>query len=292
MRRIRSWMFVPGNNPRYLDKASSVAADAVLLDLEDGVPVADKAEARPMVAEILHREPFGPLRYVRVNDASSPWFDDDLDAVVTGVISGICLPKVETVDAVVALSARLDSLERARGLSPGSTRIVAAIESALSLLNAAAIARADERISGLIFGAEDFALDLGLGTVREQESAELLYARSAVVVAAASAKILSIDGVYPDLQKHDEMLKDIWQARRLGFCAKSTFNPRQLASINEIFKPQPSEVEYARRVVEAFREAESRGLGSVAVGGQLIDLPIVHRAQALLGMVDNSIWSA
>src|SRR5262249_35164997 len=152
---------------------------------------------------------------------------------------------------------------------------VAAIESATGLLAAPAIAAAHERMLALMFGAEDFALDLGLGTQREGEARELLYARSALVMASAAGRILSIDGVFPDLDDEEGLLRDVHQARRLGFSAKSTFNPRQVELINQVFSPASDEVEYAKAVVAAFDDAQARGDGSVAVGGQLVDLPIV-----------------
>ncbi|MBA2643121.1 MAG: citrate lyase subunit beta, partial [Actinobacteria bacterium] len=172
--------------------------------------------------------------------------------------------------------------EAKAGIAEGKLRIVAAIESAAALLAAPAIAAAHPRMLALMFGAEDYALDLGLGAQREGEARDLLYARSAIVVAAAAARILSIDGVFPNLDDLEGLERDILQSRRLGFDAKSTFNPRQVELINRIFSPTPDELDYARKVVDAFDEARARGDGSVAVGGQLVDLPIVLRAQRIL----------
>lgn len=278
-RPARSWMFVPGNKERYLEKAAHSDVDCVLLDLEDGVLPDAKAAARAMVAAA---GTFQPQRYVRVNAASTAWHEEDLDAVVLPGLDGVCLSKCENADEVVLLASRLSRLEDERGIPQGTVRILAAIESASGLLAAPAIARSSPRIVGLIFGAEDFALDLGLGTAREGEAAELLYARSALVVAAGAAHVLSVDGVFPDLDDDEGMERDSLRARRLGFSAKSTFNPRQVAVINRIFSPRPDEVDYATKVVAAFDEAERRGDASVAVGGQLVDRPIVLRAQRLL----------
>ena len=144
---------------------------------------------------------------------------------------------------------------------------------------------------GLMFGAEDYALDLGLAAQREGEARELIHARSSIVVAAAAARILSIDGVFPNLDDDEGLERDIVQSRRLGFSAKSTFNPRQVTLINKIFSPAPDELDYARKVVDAFKEAQARGDGSVAVGGQLVDLPIVLRAQRLLELERQLVGS-
>lgn len=283
-RPLRSWMFVPGNRQRFLDKAldATSEADALLLDLEDGVVPDDKDTARAMVAEALARPAGGPLRAVRVNAVDTPWLADDLEAIVGPGLEAVCLPKAESADDVRAVAAVLERWDPRRRIG-----IVAAIESAGALLRAHEIASADARVLALMFGGEDLALDLGLGTARVGEAAELLYPRSALVVAAAAARVLSIDGVFPDLDDEDGLLADVLQARRLGFGAKSTFNPRQVRVINERFRPAADEVHYARRVVDAFDEAAARGDASVAVGGQLVDRPIVLRARRTLQLAER-----
>ena len=283
MAPLRSWMFVPGNKERYLQKALDGPADAVLLDLEDGVIPDAKVRARQMVAEALSgRPPGGPEAYVRLNAMETPWFVEDIAAVLVPGISGVCLPKVEDAGTVIEMAGILAKFEIDAGLELGTTRIVAAIESAAALQAAASIAEGHPRLVAIMFGAEDYALDLGLGTQREAEAAQLTYARSAIVVAAAAARVLSVDGVFPDLDDPEGLWADVLSARRLGFSSKSTFNPRQLDVINEIFRPRPDELAYARRVVDGFEAAEAAGDASVAVGGQLVDLPIVRRAQRLL----------
>jgi citrate lyase subunit beta/citryl-CoA lyase len=288
--QLRSWMFVPGNRERFIAKAKSSNADAILLDIEDGVLPADKPQARRMIAAALAQEAVGqawagPRCYVRVNALSTPWLEPDLEAVVGAGIEGICLTKVVKPQDIHDVAALLGDLERRGGLEVGKLRILAAVESARGLVNAVAIADAHPRVVGLMFGAEDYALDLGLGARREREAAELIYARSCLVNAAAAANVLSIDGVFPNLDDPDGLLADVRQARRLGFTSKSTFNPRQIDVINQIFSPQPDEIEYARKIAAGFREAEARGDASVAVGGQLVDRPIVLRALRMLETV-------
>jgi citrate lyase subunit beta / citryl-CoA lyase len=289
MRHTRSWMFVPGNKERFLAKAATSAADVVLLDLEDGVLPAEKEHARALIGDTLAVADFAPPRYVRVNARETPWHADDLDAVVRPGLAGICLPKTRSPDDVLSLAADLDRLETTASLESRSIRILAAIEDAAALLAAPAIAQSDARVVGLIFGGEDYALDLGLGTARTGEAAEQLYARSSIVVAARAAGVLSVDGVFPDLDDPDGMLADVMQARGLGFTSKSTFNPRQVDEINRVFSPQPEEIAYARRVVDSFEDAQTRGDASVVVGGQLVDLPIVRRAQRTLELADAEV---
>jgi citrate lyase subunit beta/citryl-CoA lyase len=283
-RPLRSWMFVPGNRQRFLDKIYEIETppDAVFFDIEDGVIPEEKPVARGLIAEVLQRAAPGPLRTVRVNAIGTEWFREDLEAILVPGLEGLCLPKVESPADVVAAADALAAFD-----PDGNVSIVAAIESAIGLLRAPEIAAAHPRVLALMFGAEDYALDVGLGTKREAEARELVYARSAMVVAAAAARVISIDGVFPDLEDAEGLLADIVQARRLGFGAKSTFNPRQIELINERFSPTPDELEYAHRVADAFEEAVARGDASVAVGGQLVDRPIVLRAQRLLELAED-----
>ncbi len=266
---MRSLMFVPGHRQNMLDKAVTLPLDVALLDLEDGVPPAEKATARELVARILGRPASGPTRYVRINPLWTEWAEADLEAIARPGLAGVVLPKVSDADEVRQLAARL----------PPDVRIMPSVESARGLLDAPAIARASPRVSGVLFGAEDFANDLGLPAAREAEASELLYARSAIVVACAAANVASIDGIWPDIRDADGLRRDALRARRLGFTGKSCVHPDQIAAINEAFSPSPEDVEDARSVVAAFEEAQARGEGAIALGGQLVDPPIVERAR-------------
>ncbi len=279
---LKSWMFVPGDKQRFLDKAEVSGADVVMFDLEDGVIWSQKPAAREMVASTIRREWNGPLRFVRVNAPSTDFLVEDICAVAGPGLDGICLTKVESASDILRAAAILETIEHERAIPLGQVRILAAIESAHAIGEALKIGSAHPRVIGLIFGAEDYALDLGLPAERVAEASEMIYARSALVVAAAAARVLSVDGVYPNLDDPDGLLAETIQARRLGFSAKSTFNPRQIAQINDVFAPTGSELAYARKLAEAFRDAELRGDASVAVGGQLVDKPIVLRALRLL----------
>lgn len=285
-RRHRSWLFVPGNSRKFIDKAlAEVPVDVILLDLEDGVPPAEKAAARNLVAETLTRPPGGPARFVRLNSIRSRWFADDVSSAVVPGCEGVCLPKVESADEVLELAGTVSELERRQGLRRHSIPIVAVIESARGLLAAPSIAAADPALTGLMMGSEDFALDLGLPAHRLGEAHDLIYARSALVVAAAAAGKLAVDGIFADLDDAQGLRADALQAQRLGFAGKTTFNPRQVAIINQVFEPAAEEIEYAREVVRAFEEAQARGDGSVAVRGRLVDQPIMDRARRLLDTV-------
>lgn len=288
--KLRSWMFVPGDKQRFLDKSEVTGADVVMYDLEDGVIWPQKPVARKMTAATLAKPWMaeGPLRYVRVNAPSTNSLVEDICAVGGPGLDGICLTKVESAQDVWRAASILETVEHQHGLPIGSVRILTAIESANSLLKGYDIASAHPRVIGLIFGAEDYALDIGLPAERVAEAGELIYARSALVIAAAAARVLSVDGVFPNLDDPDGLLSDIMQSRRLGFTSKSTFNPRQIEQINTNFSPTETEIAYARKIADAFRLAEERGDASVAVGGQLVDKPIVLRALKILEGADVS----
>ena len=291
VRLLRSLMFVPGHRPRMIDRAlgrgefASSELDVAILDLEDGVPRAEKPSARAAVAAALGRDKSegGVGRYVRVN-AGTDLRAADLAAIVRAGLDGIVAPKIAGANEVAALADDLEERESAAGLARGSLRIIASIESARGLLEAPAIAASSERIIALLFGAEDFALDLGLPARRAAEAADLLHARSAVVVAAVAAGRAAIDGIWPDLEDEDGLKRDALTARRLGFSGKSLIHPGQIAAVNRIFSPSADEVEHARRIVAAFDEGSKRGDGAVALDGTLLDPPIVERARRTLSV--------
>lgn len=281
MNLIRSWMFVPGHRQRMIDKALGLNADAVMLDIEDGVAPNEKDAARKNIAESLGREkpPGSPARYVRINAIGHARMDADLDAVVRPGLEGLVCPKVDTVEEVRQVDAILNDKEPKNKLEKGRVKLLIAIESPRGLLNAPAIAAASERIVGLIFGAEDFGREIGLPTVREGEARDLIYARSATVIAAAAAHVQPVDGVWVDLNDSDGLLGFARQSRQLGFSGMSCIHPSQVDAINTVFSPTAEEIEYCQKVLQAFEEANARGDGSIAFGGQLIDRPIVERAR-------------
>jgi citrate lyase subunit beta/citryl-CoA lyase len=223
---------------------------------------------------------------VRVNAIGHERMDADLDAVVRPGLDGIVLPKVEAPEEVRKVDSVLKARELENKIERGSVRLLIAIESPRGLLNAAAIAGSSPRVVGLMFGAEDFGREMGLPTKREGEAQDMLYARSAMVVAAASAHAQAIDGVWVDLKDTGGLNRFARQSRRLGFSGMSLIHPSQIDPINAVFSPTAEEIDYARQVVQAFEEANARGDGSVAFGGQLIDRPIVERARRTLEMAE------
>jgi citrate lyase subunit beta/citryl-CoA lyase len=282
----RSWMFVPGHRQKMIDKALGLNADAIMLDIEDGVAPNEKDTARSLIAEALGREraPKSPARFVRVNAIGHARMEADLEAVIRPGLDGLVLPKVETAEEVRKVGSVLDAREPALKMERGGVKLLVAIESPRGLLNAPAIAACSPRGVGLMFGAEDYGREMGLPTKREGEAQDMLYARSAMAVAAASAHVQAIDGVWVDLKDMDGLDRFARQSRRLGFSGMSLIHPSQIDPINAVFSPTPEEIDYATQVVQAFEEANARGDGSISFGGQLIDRPIVERARRTLEM--------
>jgi len=284
----RSWMFVPGHRQKMIDKALGLGSDAIMLDIEDGVAPGEKDTARKLIAEALGRERLrrSPARFVRINAIGHERMAADLEAVLRPGLDGLVLPKVETPEEVLKVAAILKEREPAVKVERGGVKFLVAIESPKGLLNAPAIAASTDRVIGLMFGAEDYGRELGLPTSREGEARDLIYARSAMVVAAASAHVQAVDGVWVDLQDGDGLLGFARQSRRLGFSGMSLIHPSQIDPINGVFSPTPEEIDYSQRVVQAYDEAVARGDGSIAFGGQLIDRPIVERARRTLEMAE------
>ena len=283
---LRSWMFVPGHRQRMIDKAMGLSVDAIMLDIEDGVAPGEKESARTLIGGALGRErpPNSPARYVRINDVGHARMDADLEAVLRKGLNGLVLPKVDTPEEVLKVEAILKKREPELGMSAGAVKLLVAIESPKGLLNAPTIAACSARVIGLMFGAEDFGRELGLPTSREAEARDMIYARSAMVVAAASAHVQSVDGVWVDLKDTEGLWGFARQSRRLGFSGMSLIHPSQIDPINRVFSPTPEEIDYAKQVIKAYEEAVARGDGSISFGGQLIDRPIVERARRTLEM--------
>ena len=272
-------MFVPGHKQKMIDKAVGLKADVLIFDLEDGVPPTEVDRARKAVGTALGRSPAGPTRFVRTHGPRHAGMDADLQAVVRPGLQGLMVPKIEQPDDVLKVDRLLEKREAQAGLAPGSVPLLATIESARGVVQAPAIAASCPRLIGLMFGAEDFALDLGLFSPGVTED-EMLYARSALVVAAASARLEAVDKVYPDIRDRAGLARETRKARQLGFTGKALIHPAQIGTVHRVFSPTQEEVEYARRVVAAFEAAPDEG--AIAVDERLVDLPVVERARRIL----------
>ena len=277
---LRSFLFAPGNHARRVEKALTLSADAVILDLEDAVAVSEKPATRALVAAAFGQPRHGAL-YVRVNAHSTEWCFADLMAVVRSGLDGIVLPKVESPDQLRAVDWVIGALERERGLTAGRIDLVPIIETALGMRDIGAIAASGTRVKRLAFGAGDYTLDLGM--VWSRDEAELLPARSAVVMASRAAGIEPpLDTVWADLRDAEGFARSAAHAAALGFQGKMCIHPDQIAGANTAFSPSAEQLAWAGRVIAAFDEAEARGLASIQLDGQFIDYPIVQRARQVV----------
>ena len=285
-RPLRSMLFTPGNRPRMVAKVATFGADAVILDLEDAVPLAEKEATRPVVRAALPTLAGGPPRYVRVNALETGLTGGDLEAIVCADLDGVKLPKVETADDLLEVDRLLSDLEAERGLEVGQIDLIPSIETARGVLNARSIAEAGSRARLLSFGAGDFCRDVGVrftGNLWEPDGLELLFARSQIVLASRAAGLEPpLDTVWLDVRDHAGLEQDARAAYRLGFQGKMAIHPGQVPIINEVFSPTAEEIDYARRVVAAFEQAEAAGSASIAVDGRLVDYPIVIKARWVL----------
>lgn len=278
---FRSVLYVPGNRPRMLAKAPTLPADAFVLDLEDSVPPEEKTEARRLVREALLGGAFaGRTVLVRVNGLRSGLAQDDLAAVVVAGLFGVDVPKVEDPQDLREVEELLAWAEGRAGLPRGTVRIGVGIESPAGLLRAEAIGRASRRVFSLSLGAEDFTFNLG--TQRSPTGEELFVPRALVALAARAAGLQALDTIYPDFRDPEGLVREARLARQLGFTGKYAIHPDQLDPINRVFTPDEAELRWAREVVEAYEAAQQAGLGSIAVGGRMVDRPIYERARRTL----------
>ena len=285
---LRTALFVPGDRPDRIDRAIATAADAVIIDLEDGVSLSKKSETRGVVHAKL-RQYFGRQRniIVRVNDLESGFLEGDLQEVATGNLSGILLPKVERADQVKRMDSLLTEAEKEEGLEGRGISLLLQIESAAAVQKVDTIMSAGRdsgRLYTAAFGAADYCLDLGIElTARGRE---LHYPRSRIPVACRAAGLAPpLDTPFMfDLNDRDGLRADALRGKRLGFQGKLCVHPNQIEICNAVFSPTEKEIHEAEKVVRAFEEADSRGVGAIQVEGKLIDLPVVRRSRRVLAL--------
>ena len=290
MHVLRTFLFGPGNRPRILEKVAHCGADAVILDLEDAVPIAEKVATRPAVLAAIRAITTCPV-YVRINpltaitEFSQPIGAADLEAIVCAKLDGVILPKTESATDIRQAEEVLGAIEQQRGLTPGGIDLIPIVETALGVHQAFDIASAGTRVKHLAFGAGDFTRDIGVRWSRREVESQ--YARSALVVASRAAGIEApLDSVWIDLQDPRGLMRSAKLAKQLGFQGKMAIHPTQVEPINAAFSPTAAEIAFATRVVEAFDQAVAEGVAAIQIDGQFIDYPIVEAAQRLLTVAE------
>lgn len=285
LRALRSLLFVPGIRQDFLPKAMRAGADALVLDLEDSVPPAAKDAARSCVSAWL-AEAEQRLSFIRINHPSSGDLERDLAVLAPHAGQAIMLPKVAEVQDLTELDERLSSFEGKHGLGSHAIGIVVVIETSIGLRNVFEILRSTPRVRGAALASAeegDFIVDIGGQWTPSGEA--LAYARGKLVCDARAAKATWIvDGAFMNLRDEQALETESRLARVLGFNAKVAIHPRQVPVINQVFSPSAEEVERARKLLEAFREAEADGRGAVRFRGMMIDYANVRRAEQILAL--------
>lgn len=280
MRGRRTFLYVPGSDWHKVQKAAGLGADSVCIDLEDGVALSQKDEARRNAARALQELDFGASeRLVRINSVGNG-HEADLQAVLEANLDGIVIPKAANAEQIGQVSGVISAAESKRGWPAGSVRLIAQIESARGLVNIKEIASAADRLDALIFGSEDYASDVG--AQRTPEGDEIFYARSAVVAHAAAFGLQAIDMLWIDYNDTAGLERVAAEGARLGYSGMQIVHPSQIEPVRRAFTPSAQELVWARRVVEAYERNLGEGRGAFGLDGKMIDLPVVKAAQRVL----------
>ena len=281
LRARRAILYVPGNETRKIEKAITLGADSVCLDLEDGVAPKRKVDARETIARAFRTLNFGASEKLgRINGVGTGFESDDLEALVPARPDGIVVPKVNDADELRWVSARIGEIEKRENLPEGSIALIGMIESARGLVNVAQIANADARLEALIFGAEDYAADVG--ATRTREGTEILYARSAIVVACAAFGIQAIDLLFLDFRDADGLRAETLRGAQLGYVGTQVIHPNQVLVVQDVYAPDDATIAQAQRVADAAAEHLAQGRGAFALDNKMVDMPIIKAAQRVL----------
>jgi citrate lyase subunit beta / citryl-CoA lyase len=288
---FRSLIFIPSNVERFINKAKVVNADIICFDLEDSVPVNEKAVARQTIMEALtQRTEYKSNVYIRINSFESGLALLDLNAIIRKGIDGIVIPKVNDEIEFSKLVDLISTLEQKRGIEKNSIKLMPSIETAKGLVNAYSIAKTVQRVNALVFGVFDFLYDMRLD-YNENDGIEYAYARAKVPVDARAAGVASIDGIWQKVDDIDGLRKDAIIAKRLGYSGKSIIHPNQIQTVHKIFVPNRNEIEWAKKVLEALGEAMEKGVdrGAVKLEGKMIDAVHYKQAKAILDAININL---
>jgi citrate lyase subunit beta/citryl-CoA lyase len=283
-------LFIPGSNAAMLSTAFVYRPDSIMFDLEDAVALSEKDSARLLVYHALQLPAYkGIETVVRINPLDTPYGLKDVEAAVRGGAEIIRLPKTDCAEDIHQLEREVERIERECGREVGSTRLMAAIESASGVVNAVAIATASPRMDSIALAGFDYVVDM---QTQRGDGTELFYARCAVLHAARAAKIDAFDVVFSDVNDDEGFLKEVEVAKRLGFNGKSLINPRQIELLHKAYMPTAKEISKAELIVDAAEKAEREGLGVVSLNGKMVDPPVVLNARRILALANPSFVRA
>lgn len=275
-------MFVPGANAPMLRDAPLYGADSLMFDLEDAVSLKEKDSARLLVHMALKTFDYSKVETVVRINALTAGGDQDIEAMVLAGIDVIRLPKTETAQDIIEVDQVITSVEETYQIPMGTTKMMAAIESAEGVLNAREIAKASKRLVGIALGAEDYVTNMK--TQRYPDGQELSFARNMILHSARAAGIAAIDTVYSDVENLEGFQTEVRLIKQLGFDGKSVINPRQIPLVHAIYEPTEKEIQAAKEVIWGIQEAEAKGSGVISVNGKMVDKPIVERAERVIAL--------
>ena len=282
MRPIRrSVLFMPGDSLKKITKATQLAVDSIVMDLEDGVALSQKQKGRETILEACQQLDFGVReKLIRINPIHTEFAQQDLAQTVACQPDGYVIPKVESSQDLTQVCDLLTQAETKAGWEPKRIRLLALIETARGVFHLPQIVTATPRLDALMFGSEDLAGDIG--AIRTPESWEIFYARSAVVTAAAAYRLDVIDTVYPDFRDIEGLRRECLFAKQMGYRGKMAIHPHQVPPMNEIFSPTPEEIEYAQQLIAVYETHQAQGTGAFAFQGKMVDMPMLRSAQYTL----------
>jgi citrate lyase subunit beta-like protein len=281
MRARRALLYTPGDDIRKIKKASTLGVDSICMDIEDGVAINRKEIARQTIAEALRTIDFkNSERLVRINPVGSGLENDDLNHAVPVKPDGIVIPKVNEKEQISWVSDQIARIEAQYDWPPGEVGLIAIIETAMSVVNLREIAMSDSRLEALIFGAEDYAADIG--AIRSKAGWEVFHSRSTVVTHAAAFGLQAIDMVFIDFEDADGLQDQAQQGVQLGFHGKQVIHPNQVSLVQEAFTPSDEQISQAETIIEAYMHHQSLGKGAFALDGKMVDAPLIKSAQAIL----------
>ena len=277
---FRSLIFVPGNNPRFLEKAKSLSADIVCFDLEDSVPDKEKKKARTLIKNALKkRNQYSVSVFVRTNSPNSNKIEADLNEIVQKGIDGIVIPKVDSAKEVKKIEKTISSLEKKRKIR--GIRLIPSIESALGVINCYEIASCSKRVDALVFVIFDLLNDVSIEYTKGNPQGAK-YSRYKVPIAATAAGVYAIDGIWQDIKDASGLKKDCEIGKSLGYVGKSVIYPDQIKIVHKIFHPNKTEIAWAKKVCDIYKKSSKKGKGATVIDGKMIDEVHYKRAKALI----------
>ena len=278
---FRSLLFIPGNQPKMLEKASHFLPDVYIPDLEDSVGDNDKTDARKIVSENIRLfKESDKLIIPRVNSLESGLFEDDIAALISKGINGVSVGKIYDTEDIVQIDKIISTYEENLNMQIGSLSLIPWIETASGILESKAILKSSVRIKAAAFGAEDFTNDMGIE--RQADNSEIQVAKNYLAIAARACGVTALDNPFFDFKNSSALVEDCINSKKMGYKGKFAIHPDQIDDINKSFSPSKSDIEHAKKVIQVFKEAIEQGRGSTSLNGYVIDVPVYKRAQNLI----------